>query len=322
MNGYSAEEVFRDIIRTQTGERHLTHIECVRRAVSGVSLGVSFTDVIHASIVRGYNENVGTIGWTDQQILTNLKTDRHRMPQSPNLTLSPGGAVAPTSESQGTSVIESYRLARYGAHHAIDERDLADDTLRVLVDVPRMYGVAAARLVADLAYTELLSNSTAMGDGDVLFHANHNNLFTGALTGTNLDSAIENLISQTEGDGNVPLNPQPKYLLVPPGLVGTARKLVRERALDDDGDLIVVTDSRLLSVRNPATGDTVTGSATSWYLSAQQSQAPIELGFFDRQAPTIGTGLLENGKWGVWFDVKMEIGVKPVRAKTIVRYDV
>lgn len=314
----TAAEMLDVWLESHTGRRPRSDDQRIRSALTG-DLSEIFTDAIGASILRGYNESLGsTIGWTSREVLNQQRVERIRLSAPPHLEPVERGSQA-ESGGQQTAVSESYRIGRFGKYHEIDEQELLDDWLGVLTMIPIQFGQAAARLAIDLAFSELLANPE-MADGENLFSAAHDNLGSGALDGTKLDEAVAKLLEQREG--GIELNLHAKYLLVPPGLVGTARKLARERKNDDEDDLIVVSDRRLKEVRDPSTGETVTGSDTSWYLAAGENDAAIELGFFDRTTPLIGSGMLHQGKWGVWFDVKLRAAAKAVRPRSIVRYDV
>jgi hypothetical protein len=317
LQGRSAMAVLTEFAEATIGHVPENKPDLIRSVVEGNA--AIFTDHIGASITRGYAEALGsTLGWTSRDILDRSFVQRVRLQQPPNLHLIPRGGGAPMSDLHDRGAVrEEYRIATFGERVTIDEQDLVDDLLDVTTLIPQQYGQAAARLVVDLAFSELLTNRT-MHDGETLFSAAHENDFAGALDGTKLDEATEKLLAQS--DGGVPLDLAAKYLLVPPALAGTARKLACERRLDDDGDLVVISTNRLTGVRDPVTGETVAGSPTTWYLTS--ADGAIELAFLMRDTPLIGTGPFDasDGVYGIWYDVRMRVAARPVRPRSIVRY--
>jgi len=319
LSGRTSRDVLYTWVEEVSGQRPQSDDVCIRSALSSGDYAAIFTDAIGASVARGYNESLSSItGWTSREILSQQKVERVRLSVPPHLQPVPRGGQADTGGDQ-FAVAEEYRLGTFGHYQAIDEQDLLGDVLGVLTTIPQQYGAAAARLVVDLAFTELLANPQ-LADGNALFSAENENLFSGALSGDKLDEGIEKMLGQSEA--GVPLDLQPRYLLVPPQLAGTARKLARERKLDDDADLIVLSSNRLTGVRDPSTGETVNGSETSWYLASGEENAAIEIGLFDSDTPAVGTGRLDQGQWGIWYDVRMRAAAAAVRPRSILRYDV
>jgi hypothetical protein len=93
-----------------------------------------------------------------------------------------------------------------------------------------LMGTAAARVVGDLVYDEiLLGNPTLNQDATALFAAGHGNYVApgsgAAPSVTTLDAAMLAMRTQTDPDGNSTLNVMPQYLIVPAALEATALAL-------------------------------------------------------------------------------------------------
>ena len=309
-------ELLTDWVHAETGKRIPAKVHPVRSAIAGDVTEI-FTDSIGASVMRGYFEGLGSVlGWTSREILAQRKAERIGLTAPPYLNPVAVGEFA-GSDGDNFARSESYLLGRFAKYQAIDEQDLQDDTLGLLTTIPMQHGRAAARLAVDLAFAELLSNP-AMEDGNNFFSAAFGNLGTGALSGTTLDEAMSKLLAQEEA--GVPLNLRPKYLLVPPALYGTARKLARERKNDDEGDLVVLSDSRLTETRDPTTAEAIAGSDTSWYLAADGEDGAVELGYLRKDTPTVRSGPLTDGEFGVFYDIAIFVAAKAIRPRSIVRY--
>lgn len=80
---------------------------------------------------------------------------------------------------------ESYKVVKFGQMIAITWEAMINDDLGAFSRIPRKIAAAAARKQSDLVYGILTTNAN-MADGVPLFHANHNNLLTGAAI--NIDS--------------------------------------------------------------------------------------------------------------------------------------
>ena len=112
-----------------------------------------------------------------------------------------------------------------------------------------------------------------MKDGDPLFHANHGNLNTAsALAATGKFEAARAAMQILQQDG-IDLNLSANYLIVPPNLVDTGEVMLSSSALAKRqagaSAPKIVSDSLLQNgLSDPYTGQTVTGSATTWYLAA------------------------------------------------------
>ena len=103
-----------------------------------------------------------------------------------------------------------------------------------------------------------------------------------------------------------------RYLLVPPQLVGKARRAVRNMVLGDSQDIIVHQESRLsaFGIVDPKTDNVILGSATNWLLAATASSRPSVVvgGLGGNLRPIIRTTKLDKGQWGTAFDIILDIG--------------
>lgn len=311
--------------------------EAIQAAFSGATLTNIFTTSVNAILLAAYMEaSDTTLGWTQEREVADFKTnERPRMTTGPNLAKLPRGGEADHATRSDTA--ESYKIARYARQWVVDEQDVIDDSLNALQDIPAQFGAAARRLRPDLVYAILLDNA-ALADAVALFHATHANLLTtAALTATTLKAAIAALELQREN--SVALNLRATHLIVPSDLKHTAANLINSTELvlagtagsvTEKGNsntiaaietIGLVADSRLSNgVVDPATGDTESGSTSTWYLASSQAHT-IEVGYRrgTGRAPQVRSGQLEKGQFGVWFDVNMDIGAKAMDHKGLVK---
>ncbi|MBU1247414.1 MAG: peptidase U35, partial [Proteobacteria bacterium] len=134
-------------------------------------------------------------------------------------------------------------------------------------------GEAARRKLGDIAYAALTGNPT-MGDGTVLFHADHGNLGTGgAVSTTTLDELFKLMALQQDLKGKRSLNISPTFFLGPKSVMGTTEQFFKTPLIGGktnqpnlaniySGDMLNrVYDSRLDDV-----------STTAWYLAGRKGR--------------------------------------------------
>lgn len=179
----------------------------------------------------------------------------------------------------------------------ISRQAIINDDLDALVGVSSWLGRAAKRTVEQAVYDALASNSGAgptMGDGNPLFHANHNNI-----AGTNAAPSMDSfeaarvlMASQKDVSGNDYLDLRPAVWLGPIGIGGKAREVNAAEYNDESQKQQRRPNVVRGLVRDIVDSPRLTG--TRWYLFADPSEAPaIEVSFLDgQQEPYLE---LENG---------------------------
>jgi hypothetical protein len=208
--------------------------------------------------------------------------------------------------------------------------------------MPFEMGQAARRLRPDLVYSVLLENPNLVADSGALFNATavtttggHANLGTGALSTTNLATAITAMVQQRIG--NVVLNVRPRYLIVPGALqfnaatILTGIALAKTHATKADPDFVpinpvsnqmlqmlqgqpieLVVDDRIgtAGVYDPRTKATRAGSDTNWFLSAGGDRT-IRVGTRRGTGgmPVMRQYNLDRGQWGVGWDINYDVCV-------------
>lgn len=180
----------------------------------------------------------------------------------------------------------------------------------------RMLGRAAARSVEKALFDTLALNSglgPTMGDGNTLFHADHDNLETteeGPPTIDAFEAARVLMAQQQDPDGNDFLNLRPEVFVGPIGLGADART-----AVDAQFDFDAETSGNSGQFQKPnvvrdmldTIVDTPRLSGTRWYLFADPDIAPVlEVVFLDgMESPEIRVqdGFDYDGiRWRVLFD--------------------
>lgn len=203
----------------------------------------------------------------------------------------------------------------------ISREAVINDDMGALTGLAASLGRAAKRTVESDVYATLALNSgmgPTLSDGVTLFHANHNNVSTGAPTVTSFEAARVVLSAQKDVGGNDYLSLAPAVWLGPDGISGQAR-VVNNSTFDPDA-------ANKLQRANIAAGmvQTIVGtprlSSTPWFFFADPSQAPVlEVAFLDGiDTPYLE---LENGFSvdGARWKVRMDYGIAGVDYRGAVR---
>lgn len=186
-------------------------------------------DSVNKAALLGFDESPRTWqAWMGRRTANDFKPMRAvRLGEFPALAKVEEGAeytYATIGESE-----ETYKLLTYGRMIAITFQTLINDDLHMLTEIPSRMGFAAARLENSLAYDTMIlaANGETMGDTKALFHADHNNLLTGAaLSVISLGLARAAMRLQTGIDGSIKINVPARFLIVPATLETTAQQLV------------------------------------------------------------------------------------------------
>lgn len=160
---------------------------------------------------------------------------------------------------------------------------LINDDLGAFRNIGFELANAAQNTVSDFVLG-MISSNAEIYDGKALFHLDHDNITNAALDETSLAAGITAMRNQQSEMGN-PLNIEPGFLLVPPELEFTAKKLVNSTLVPGDNSNDVNVLKGLVEVLvEPRLGD-----SDSWYLVAKPSSiATIEIGFLGgRETPEI-----------------------------------
>ncbi|HEV7453818.1 MAG TPA: hypothetical protein VGO07_01010, partial [Candidatus Saccharimonadales bacterium] len=188
--------------------------------------------------------------------------------------VNPGGEI-----KHGTLGSESYtnKADTYGKMLSIDRRDIINDDLGALQNVPQKLGRGAGLKLNDVFWTEFLNNSTFFTTGNL-------NYATGASTVLGIDAltTFEILFfNQVDAQGK-PLGTMAETLLVPTALKTTADVLMKSTEVRN------ASQSTKEGTANPHTGKyktvmsrylqnaAYTGySATAWYLLGNPGAVPV-----------------------------------------------
>lgn len=332
----SAVDICAEAIRLGGGTVPSGRARIIEAAFSGSALTDVFTTSVNATLLESYMQAPDTTqDWTSSTDVADFKTnERIRLAKGSDLEKLPRGKEA--AHHDRSDVKEEYKIARYAKQFVVDEQDIIDDNLSALRTFPEDMGAAAARLRPDLVYSILLANDT-LADTVALFdNSTHANVQTSAaLTEANLKTLIA--LIELQQDNGVTLNLRASHLIVPSDLKHTAANLIssslllygaddetsigNQNTINTDENLRLVSEGRLSNgVTDPDTGTVHSGSTSTHYLAAAMGHT-IEVGYLrgTGRAPQVRSFVLTQGKWGLGWDINMDIGAKALDFRSLAR---
>jgi hypothetical protein len=173
---------------------------------------------------------------------------------------------APLSDS-----VQTYALATFGEVVAIDRKVIINDDLQAMTRIPFQLGVAAARLESDTVWAVITGNQVMIEDGNVLFFAAHNNLFTGAGSALSLTSLAtsRSKFRLQRGPKGTYLNLEPTFLIVPTSLETAAMQLIAPINLVATTSVSNVIPEWIRTLNPVVEPRLDAASSTAWYLAAK-----------------------------------------------------
>lgn len=323
----SLVDICRAVITASGRRAPIDPEQVVERAFSSSDLKTAFGPVIIAQILSGYEEYPdSTTGWVQEAEWNDFRENNViQIDPASSLTPHVRGKEAPDIELVESA--EKYRLTRMVGKFVLDDVDIINDMLGVAPNLPMELGQMARSLRPDLVAAILMSNPNLTSDNAALFNTGSprtNALTSSALSQATIQSLEALMARQTIVDSTgkaKALNLKAGHIYVPRGLRLLAKRLVGSEFLTDAagnlnalrGEFTYSADSRLdVGVTNPITGNFVAGSATTWYMAAAGGKYGLQVGYRrgTGKAPRILAKTLNvPGRWGIGWDVAMDIGL-------------
>ena len=180
-----------------------------------------------------------------------------------------------------------YRVSKKGGIATITMEMIKNDDRNIITQIPNKLARAAARTLSKFAWDFYLNIRNAP-DGKALFHADHNNLFSAALSQEELMVHWRAIMNQQELDTGEMLEIEPAFLLCSLGNVDAAFDLFQRLQNNDKG---FAQQLNLEILRVPGATD-----PNDWGLMTDPSElANFEMGFLDgMENPEIFTQDMQN----------------------------
>jgi hypothetical protein len=280
---------------------------------STISLPVALGNIAEKSLLSAYNTPVKTwMSWVARRPVRNFKDHTSLRPLSTRTLerVAAGGELKHGSVGEDTY---THSADTWGRLILLDRRDIINDDLQALLEVPRELGLEGARTLADEIYKCLLDNTSSF------FGAGNGNYDSGAgtaLSADSLETAISLFRKQVDSAGRV-MDLPPVTLLVSPENEWTAKRLINssqversQSSADKEPTGNALKDLLRVEVepRLSTTGFHANISTTGWYLFGNPNIVPVLIASFleGRENPVIEavdvpSNYLGSG-WRVVFD--------------------
>lgn len=323
--GYTLQELARASLQMHSvNTSRMDRREIVAQAFTHTSsdFGHLLSNIAEKSMLMGWAEAGETFPqWTRPGTLTDFKVaKRVDLNMFGSLVEIPEGAEYQhgTIGDRG----EDIQLATYGRMFSITRQAVINDDLDAFTRIPRRMGRAAIRTVGNLVYAVLTANP-AMSDGKTLFHADHNNLLTGASIDTaGVDAMRVAMATQKDPDGHVTaLNIPMKFIIVPYALGGAARTTMNsefEVGASSKSNTTPNTVRGLCTIVEDARLDA--SSSKAWYGAADPNAFDtVEVAYLDGQQEPY---MEQQQGWtvdGVQMKVRIDAAVKALDFRTLAK---
>jgi ATP-dependent Clp endopeptidase proteolytic subunit ClpP len=266
-------------------------------------------DVANKALLQGWEESEETFEqWTKKGQLSDFKT-AHRVGLGGFSSLRQVREGAEykyvTTKDKG----ESIALATYGEIFSITRQAIINDDLSQLTDTPMKMGRAAKRTIGDLVYAVLTENEK-LSDGKALFHADHNNLSSGAISVASLDEARK--MMRLQKDGESILNIRPAYMLVPVALETLANQTIKSASVKG-ADINSGIENPIRNFAEVIAEPRLDAKdSNAWYLAAAKGTDTIEVAYLNG----IDTPYIDQQEGfstdGIATKVRIDAGVSPL----------
>lgn len=204
----------------------------------------------------------------------------------------------------------------YGKQYVLGWQSMINgEALGVFSDIMQQIAFGAESKLNRICWS-LVMNPGNASDGTAFYHASHGSLKTSCpLTLANLSAAVSTFMTRKKANGT-PIDVEPRYLVVPPSLLSTARNIINATWINASGvegmdfnpmkgivDIVTAPQLEFAEYTNY--------SATTWYLFADPNTlGPFEIAYLrGQQTPVIRSSELEIGRLGLAIDGHISFGV-------------
>lgn len=273
-------------------------------------------DVANKSLLQGWDEAEETFDlWTKKGQLSDFKT-AHRVGMGGFNSLRKVREGAEYKYVTTGDKGETIALATYGEIFSITRQAIINDDMNALTDVPMKMGLAAKGTIGDLVYAVLIDNPK-LSDGKPLFHADHKNLSSGAISVSSIDDARKLMRLQKEGARS--LNIRPAYMLVPVGLETLANQTIKSASVkgaDINSGINNPIQNFAEVISEPRLDE---NNSHAWYLAAAKGRDTIEVAYLNGVDTPYIDQLEGFTTDGIATKVRIDAGVAPLDYRGLVK---
>lgn len=273
---------FKECYVAMTGDARITGQlrDCdqalMREALDSTSLAEVLGDGIHRRLVADYRTPTVYDIWRQLATTTNVndfrKQERTRFGGYGDMPIVAESADYAALTSPGDESAE-YSVAKRGGLESITLEMIKNDDVGVIQRLPQRMSRSAKRTLSKFVL-DFIRTNPVIYDTKALFHADHGNLRTGALSAAEVSAVRLAMLKQTELGSGDRIGIGPKYLWVPSDLEEAAGDLFR-RSTNLDETFIQSLKPTVMPVWYWT-------DVSDWAMSADTADVPtIEIGFLD-----------------------------------------
>jgi len=280
---------FKECYIQMTGDKQVTgrQKDCTKltEAVTTAHFSKALGDSITRRLIAAYRLPSAYMNWRP---LVNIvpvsdfrSNKRVRIGGYSNLPTVAAGASYTALTTPGDEEAE-YAVAKRGGTEVVNLEAVRNDDVGVVRRIPTDMARAAQRTIGTFVF-DFLSTNPVIYDAKTLFHADHNNLGTTALSDATYAAGRLMVLKQTEKDSGQRIGSGPSYLVIPMDLEQTAYDMFK-RDTNNDPDFLQTVQPTIIPVWYWT-------DANNWYLSTNPMDVPtIEIGFLGgQQEPEVFT---------------------------------
>ncbi|MBP3403844.1 MAG: hypothetical protein J6L82_08040 [Alphaproteobacteria bacterium] len=268
---------FKEAYIDLTGDAKVSgRVENFTEALTSTSFSNVLGDAITRRLVKEYNNKTQLDAWRKFASIVPVSDFREQK----RVRMGGYGDLAAVSEAAAYAAVTSptddvakYSASKRGGLEKITLEMIKNDDVGAIRQIPVKLARAAKRTLSKFAFNLIVSNPT-LGDSKTLFHADHGNLGSDALSAASFTARRLAMMKQKEAGSNEVLSIPPAFLLVPPELEETAYNLF-VRNTNNDPQYVQTVKPEIIPIWYATDAD-------DWYLAADPADITgIEIGFLD-----------------------------------------
>ena len=313
LRGYSLKDLARESL-IKDGRSASYDAETLLRAFTPESSFPAILDsAINKSIVEAYKTVPTTFDkWCSKGSLPDFKESKDR--EYVMGSFSEFKRVPENGELENDTISQTQmptrKLDTYGKSFSMTRKAFVDDDVAFISQLPGAYVKAAKKTIEKQVYTLLYNNSTIY-DGVALFHANHNNLVSGAGAApsqSTIQAAITLGRKQTDPNGDA-IFWDPRYIIVPVGYEFDLTAIFRSAQVtgSSNNDINPLYNYPIDIIQVPILNTLAGSGKCPWFIVADANSCRgIQVDYLNGvEMPTVRRmekpGVL-GFQWDMWFD--------------------
>ena len=249
----------------------------------------------------------------EQQTWRPIATQRNLPDFRPVYEVEVGGLILPEALAEGgeykTATLQeqqgSWKLATYAKKLIISRQLIVNDDLGFIQRGIQMIGRGVSVFESNMMWALITGNAKISADNKALFHNDHKNQGTGAISEASMSAARKAMRNQKDFTGLNPINVAPRYALIPTTLETAFQKFLSPIQPTATGDVNVFSNA-VQTIVEPRLD---ANSETAWYLAGTAPGVDLLVyGYLEGEAGPQIDSEVERDPDGVVTRVRLDFG--------------